>query len=629
MTANRYLAGVAALAGLVVAGTMVATTASAQTRPTARVGPVADVAREPTPDDFAAAAREFAVPEPLLLAYSYVLTGWQSHGGLPSAQGGYGPMHLTSPDAVEADGRGGVRSEAASARLRKDPARNTLARAATLVGQPASRLRTDVTQNVRGGAALLADEARRAGIQNATLTDWYPVVVRLSGGSGTSTLADDIFDTLRTGAVDAHLRLAALPGIAVPTRRPAAAGQAECPADLGCTFVPAAYSWNNTADANDYGNYDPANRPADGNHVRYIVIHDTEGSFDSTVQWFQNPLAYTSAHYVIRSSDGAVAQMVHTKDVAWHAGNWNVNSQSIGIEHEGVAVDGATWYTDAMYRSSAKLVRYLANRYHIPLDRQHILGHDDVPNDGNYANSHWDPGPFWDWDRYLSLLHGTADPNTAAEPNTAGKLVAVKPNFATNRPPLRFCDSSGCQDLPAQPTNAVLLRTAPRDDAPLLPDPLLGGGGTNDAADWSDKAVTGRRYAVAAHRGDWTAIWYGGQQAWLHTADLCAVGGTTVKPKAGQQVPIFAAALPEPAEWPPGTPAGQPSTPPTMKALYTISGQQRYQLANTQRAEYYYARFDGANVPLNHTTVVGAQSYYRISFNHRYMYVRTTDVTLG
>jgi hypothetical protein len=91
----------------------------------------------------------------------------------------------------------------------------------------------------------------------------------------------------------------------------------------------------------------------------------------------------------------------------------------------------------------------------------------------------------------------------------------------------------------------------------------------------------------------------------------------------------FAAALPEPGEWPAGAPAGQPSTPPTMKALYTISGDQRYQLADTQRAEYYYARFDAANVPLNHTIVVGAKSYYRISFNHRYMYVRTTDVTVG
>jgi hypothetical protein len=245
-----------------------------------------------------------------------------------------------------------------------------------------------------------------------------------------------------------------------------------------------------------------------------------------------------------------------------------------------------------------------------------------VPNDGNYASSHWDPGPFWDWDRYLTLVRG------GAEPNTAGRLVTVRPRFAANRPPLKYCDSTGCRDLPAQPTNAVLLRTAPRDDAPLLTDPVLGGG-TNDIADWSDKAVTGRRYAVAGRSGDWTAIWYGGQRAWLHTADLCAAGGTTVTPKPGLQVPVFAAALPEPSEWPPGTPAGQPSTPPAMNPLYTISGDQRYQLADAQRAGYYYARFDGADVPLNHTTIVGAQTYYRISFNHRYLYVRTSDVTLG
>jgi N-acetyl-anhydromuramyl-L-alanine amidase AmpD len=618
MTAHRYLAGALAVAGLLVAGTIVATTASAQTRPTTPAGPVAG---EPAAGDFAAAAREFAVPEALLLGYSHALTGWQDHGGLPSAQGGYGPMHLTAPDAVAASGRGGARSPAATERRRTDPAHNTLARAAALVGQPAARLRTDLTQNVRGGAALLADEARRAGLRPATLADWYPVVVRLSGGSGSSTLADDVFETLRTGTADARLRLAAQPGVAVP-RRPATTGQAECPADLACTFVPAAYAWNNTADANDYGNYDPANRPADGNRIRYIVIHDTEGSFDSTVQSFQNPYAYTSAHYVIRSSDGAVTQMVHTKDVAWHAGNWTVNTESIGIEHEGFAVDGATWYTDAMYRSSAKLVRYLAHRYHIPIDRQHILGHDDVANDNHYADSHWDPGPFWDWDRYLSLVRG------GAEPNTAGRLVTVRPRFSTNRPPLKYCDSTGCRDLPAQPANAVLLRTAPRDDAPLLTDPVLGGG-TNDIADWSDKAVTGRRYAVAGRSGDWTAIWYGGQRAWLHTADLCAAGGTTVAPKPGLQVPVFAAALPEPSEWPPGTPAGQPSTPPAMNPLYTISGDQRYQLADTQRAGYYYARFDGADVPLNHTMIVGAQTYYRISFNHRYLYVRASDVTLG
>src|SRR5690348_12433934 len=98
MSARRYLAGAVALAGLVVTGTIVATTASAQPGPGAPAGPAA---REPVPAAFTDAAREFSVPEPLLLAYSYALTGWQDHGGLPSAEGGYGPMHLTSPDAVD------------------------------------------------------------------------------------------------------------------------------------------------------------------------------------------------------------------------------------------------------------------------------------------------------------------------------------------------------------------------------------------------------------------------------------------------------------------------------------------------------------------------------------------------
>lgn len=52
---------------------------------------------------------------------------------------------------------------------------------------------------------------------------------------------------------------------------------------------------------------------------------------------------------------------------------------SLGIEHEGVLVDGARWYTEEMYQASARLVRYLAARYRIPLDREHILGHDELP----------------------------------------------------------------------------------------------------------------------------------------------------------------------------------------------------------------------------------------------------------
>src|SRR5204862_448465 len=103
----------------------------------------------------------------------------------------------------------------------------------------------------------------------------------------------------------------------------------ECPNRLDCEFVPAAYTPNSSTDPSDYGDYDLANRPDDGLDVRYIVIHDTEVDFATTLQIFQNPLSYVSAHYVVRSSDGHIAQMVATKNVAWHAGNWYVNGHAI------------------------------------------------------------------------------------------------------------------------------------------------------------------------------------------------------------------------------------------------------------------------------------------------------------
>src|SRR5438105_4227411 len=186
---------------------------------------------------------------------------------------------------------------------------------------------------------------------------------------------------------------------------------ADCPPGLDCRFIPAGYQ-QNSSDPGDYGNYDLATRPSDGLDIRFIVIHDSEVSYDRTIQIFQNSPNYVSAHYVVRSSAGQITQTVHTKNVAWHAGNWNFNMHAIGYEHEGVAIQGTTWYTDKMYQSSAALTRSLAARYGIPVDRAHIIGHDDVP--GPYtdlvAGMHWDPGPFWNWARYMQLLGAPIQP---------------------------------------------------------------------------------------------------------------------------------------------------------------------------------------------------------------------------
>lgn len=171
-------------------------------------------------------------------------------------------------------------------------------------------------------------------------------------------------------------------------------------------------------------NFQRADRPFSSPITR-IVIHTTQGPYASAVGLFSHPGPQASAAYVIRSSDGAITQMVDERDIAWHSGNRQFNATSIGIEHEAF-VGNCAWYTNAMYRSSARLVAYLARKYGIPIDRAHIIGHYQVPDPfhlggfGGFAH-HVDPGPCWDWGEYLRLIR--ADAGQPATQATAVQVV--------------------------------------------------------------------------------------------------------------------------------------------------------------------------------------------------------------
>lgn len=137
-----------------------------------------------------------------------------------------------------------------------------------------------------------------------------------------------------------------------------------------------------------------------------LVVHVTEGRFIGSVRWLRNHRSRGSSHYVV-SRRGEVIQLVSVTDVAWHAGNRWVNRRSIGIEHEGWTYRGG--FTDSQYRASARLAAYLAHRYGIPLDREHVIGHNEVPNPrrpGFYggADGHQDPGRRWRWAHYMRLV---------------------------------------------------------------------------------------------------------------------------------------------------------------------------------------------------------------------------------
>ncbi len=154
-----------------------------------------------------------------------------------------------------------------------------------------------------------------------------------------------------------------------------------------------------------------------------IVVHIMEGTLDGTDSWFKDPASKVSAHYGIGTT-GTIHQYVQETDSAWHAGRvnapvWrlikhtssggfiNPNYYTIGIEHEGE--DDSDW-TDEMYASSSSLIKAISNRWHIPLDRDHIIGHHEI-----YSLKTC-PGDKVDLNKLIALASGAAPAPEAAPP---------------------------------------------------------------------------------------------------------------------------------------------------------------------------------------------------------------------
>jgi hypothetical protein len=597
---------------------------------------------------FATAAAEYHVPQSVLLGVSYLQSRWDGHAGAPSVTGGYGPMHLTdartalasvphhsegTEDARGDDARPAPHPTGRTAGPAVLPARlETLPKAARLTGIPAEQLRTDEAANIAGGAALLAAAQRELGEPlSDDPADWYGAVARFSGADDTATAAayaDDVFEVMRKGAervtdTGQLIALAARPRLAPDTSqlsrtglRAPAKGNTECPPSVSCEWIPAPYEEFGDG---DYGNHDVGDRPA-SQRIRYIVVHDTEGGWDGVLDLVQDP-TYVSWNYSLRSTDGHIAQHVKAKDVAWHAGNWYINAESIGLEHEGFLAQPDAWYTEAMYRASARLVKYLADRYDIPLDRQHILGHDTVPGPttSSVPGMHTDPGPYWDWRHYFELL---GKPLQRGGGRAAGDVVTILPAYAANRPVYTSCTGAGTT-CPAHGSSAVRLYSDHDENSALIKDIGLGSTPTTGVNDLSSRVSTGQQFAVADRWGDWTAIWYLGQKAWFRNpkGQPTAVSSTgrLVTPKDGlESVPVYGRAYPEASAYPAGVPAQAVSPLP-----YKLLAGQRYVAGDKVPGEYYYAVTYTTD---SHRVVIGKDLYYEIQFGHRIAFVRAADV---
>lgn len=102
--------------------------------------------------------------------------------------------------------------------------------------------------------------------------------------------------------------------------------------------------------------------------IDYIVIHHwgNEGqSFSGVISWLCRNDGDSSAHYVVQN--GRVECIVNPNDTAWHAGNWNYNLKTIGIECRPEMTNGD-------FDTTARLIANLWKMY----GKKPIIGHRDI-----------------------------------------------------------------------------------------------------------------------------------------------------------------------------------------------------------------------------------------------------------
>jgi hypothetical protein len=476
--------------------------------------------------------------------------------------------------------------------------------------------------------------------------------------SGSAAIANFLSEGNPSGKTDRHGHVLSRPNNhTLPT--PLATPQAdtptpECPASIMaiCTFVPAAYHQNTTPD--DYGNYDQANRPLDGMTINQIVWHDTEGpcstgppcnvqeACDAAIAAFQDPLYYVSAHYLICANpDGSVrvTQMVRTKDVAWHAGNYAVNMHSIGVEIAGFAASG-TGYTNRVYWVAAELGKYLAPRFHIKLDAAHMGGHQNVPppNAANIGRNHMDPGPFWNWQTFYALLG--VQVYTGGNPLDS-TIVTVAPVWQLNKQPVTGCfpdEANQCANTSTKPTSIAYVHTAARLDSPLVSDPILGPG-TTDLGNEVAKVYYGQKFVRISHQvtldGIWYQVYYNGNAGWILSpwTDPTIFGGSGqyVTPKPGRSsVPVYGRAYPQASTYP-----ADFAGPATVPLPYTVAAGQKYTVAQSDVLTQYYnddtinGLTDKSLDPYDHvvfTSTDPADQYVAAQEGGRFVYFRLSDV---
>lgn len=108
-----------------------------------------------------------------------------------------------------------------------------------------------------------------------------------------------------------------------------------------------------------------------------IVIHHNGGLSDEGARstWYVSTGHGTSAHYQV--TPDKIWGCVGEESVAYHAGNYEVNQRSIGIEHLNNRGEPDWTIAEETYRNSARLIADICNRYNLPINRETIHPHQE------------------------------------------------------------------------------------------------------------------------------------------------------------------------------------------------------------------------------------------------------------
>jgi len=96
--------------------------------------------------------------------------------------------------------------------------------------------------------------------------------------------------------------------------------------------------------------------------VDLLVVHDTEGSYQGSIDWFAQRQSNVSAHFVLKEDGSEATQMVDLADKAWHCRAFN--SRSIGFEMAGMASKG---YGEDEWQVAANIIAFHLHHLQIPM----------------------------------------------------------------------------------------------------------------------------------------------------------------------------------------------------------------------------------------------------------------------